>query len=110
MRVYLDSTHYAEMFFASGSLTAHINSGAGDVNLNPAWPTYNATSMQWVRIREASGTLYFEYAAGSTSPGTWTVLASTANPFAMSAVSFRISAGANTTVSDTARFDNISTV
>ncbi|MDX6628449.1 MAG: hypothetical protein QOH00_695 [Gaiellales bacterium] len=107
--LWLDATHYVSFFMAGGSLTARVNTGSGEVNLNPAWPAYNAANMQWLRFREASGTLYWEYASGATSPGTWTVLASRADPFALSAVTLRIVAGANTSSADTAKFDNVST-
>ncbi len=104
-----DATHYAEFFIASGRLTAWVNSGSGAVNLTPSWPAYSSTTMQWLRFRETGGTLYWEYASGTTEPGTWTVLASRANPFTLSAVRLRIVAGANLATSDTARFDSIAT-
>jgi hypothetical protein len=75
----------------------------------PSWPAYNATGMQWLRFRESAGTLYWEYAAGAVSPRTWTVLASTPDPFAVTAVTFKIAAGSNVDTTDTAAFDNVST-
>jgi hypothetical protein len=65
--------------------------------------------MQWLRFREAGGTLYWEYASGTTAPGTWIVLASTADPFPLTAITFKIAAGANVSSADTAQFDNIAT-
>ena len=105
----LDATHYAYFFFASGTLTAWINKGSGETNLTSSWPAYNSTNQQWLRFRESSGTLYFEYAAGASSPGSWTTLASTPDPFAMTSVNFKIIAGSNVTATDTAQFDNVST-
>ena len=105
----LDATHYAYFFIASGTLTAWINKGSGETNLTPSWPAYNSTNQQWLRFRESAGTVYFEYAAGATSPGTWIILASTADPFAMTNVNFKIVAGSNVATSDTAQFDNVST-
>jgi hypothetical protein len=107
--LWLDATHYAYFFIAGGSLSARVNTGSGEVNLTPSWPAYDATGMRWLRFRESSGTLYWEYAAGDSSPGTWTVLASTPNPFAVTAVTFKIAAGSNLNSTDTARFDNVST-
>jgi len=107
--LWLDASHYAEFFIAGGSLTAWANSGSGQVNLTPGWPTYASTSMQWLRFREAGGTLYWEYASGATAPGTWFVLASTADPFPLTAMRFKIIAGTNVSTTDTAQFDNIST-
>ena len=108
--LWLDSSHYAEFFIASGCLTAFVNGGSGEVNLTPGWPKYSAATMQWLRFREASGTLYFEYASGATAPGAWSVLASVADPFALTGVKFQVVAGANTSAADTAKFDNVSTV
>ena len=105
----LDATNYAYFFIASGTLTAWINKGSGETNLTSSWPAYNSTNQQWLRFRESSGTLYFEYAAGATSPGTWTTLASTPDPFAMTSVNFKIIAGSNVSGTDTAQFDNVST-
>ncbi len=107
--LWVDSTHYAYFFIASGTLTAWVNSGSGEVNLTSNWPAYSATAMQWVRFRESGGTLYFEYAAGATAPQTWTALASLADPFPVTAVSFKIVAGSNVTTTDTAAFDNVAT-
>src|SRR5207248_2992310 len=56
----LDSTHYAEVFIASGKLTAWLNTGGGESNQTPSWPGYNAANMQWLRFREAGGRLYWE--------------------------------------------------
>src|SRR3954470_3118028 len=71
-----DGTHYAYFFIGGGALTAWVNKGSGETNLTPGWPRYSATSMQWLRFREAAGTLYLEYAAGTDAPFTWTMLAS----------------------------------
>jgi hypothetical protein len=103
----LDSTHLAEFFFAGGALTAWTDNGSGtEVNLTPNWPRYDAAAMQWVRFRETGGQLYFEYAS---TPGTWTTLASVADPFPMTAVKLRLIAGANTVATDVAKFDDVST-
>jgi hypothetical protein len=107
--VQADSTHNVELFVAGGSLSAWVNQGSGSVNLTPSWPRYDATAMRWLRIRESGGTLYMEYAAGSTAPGAWTVLASTPDPFPLGAVKLRIVAGANVAVTDVASFDNVAT-
>jgi hypothetical protein len=104
-----DATHYLEFFVAGGSLTAWVNNGSGEVNLTPSWPAYSATNMQWLRFRESGGSLYFEYASGATSPGTWHVLASTPDSFPINAVTFKIVAGSNLQSTDTAQFDNVST-
>jgi hypothetical protein len=65
--------------------------------------------MRWLRFREAGGTLYWEYAAGTTAPGAWTQLAAVVTPFPLTAVTLKIVAGSNVGSTDTAAFDDIST-
>lgn len=109
IRLQVDATHYAEMWVSSGTITAQVNQGSGAVNLTPNWPAYSSTTMQWLRFRESGGRLYLEYAAGTSAPGTWQTLASTPNPFALTAVRLSIIAGTNAAVTDTAQFDDVST-
>jgi hypothetical protein len=104
-----DSTRYAYFFVGGGALTAWVNKGSGETNLTPSWPRYSATTMQWLRFREAAGTLYFEYASGTDAPFTWTTLASTPAPFALTSVTFELAAGSNLATSDIAKFDNVGT-
>lgn len=52
--------------------------------------TYSAAVHQWFRIREASGTTYYEY---STDGVGWTVFTSLANPFALTALTVDPSVG-----------------
>ena len=68
---------------------------------------YDSANMQWLRFRESGGTLYWEYSSSGTGP--WTVLAQTADPFAMTGMHLRISAGSNVNSADMAQFDNVST-
>ena len=109
IRLQVDTAHYAELFVASGAISAWVNQGSGATNLTPNWPGYSSTTMQWLRFRESGGRLYLEYASGSSAPGTWQTLASVANPFPLTAVRLAIIAGANTTTSDVAQFDDVST-
>ena len=109
MFLWIDDTHYAEFFVAGSSLTAWVRNGAGETNLTPSWPRYSAATMQWLRFRESGGTLYWEYASGTTAPGAWTTLAATPVPFPMSAVRLRLAAGSNASATDAATFDRIST-
>jgi hypothetical protein len=103
-----DGSHYADMFVGGGGLAAYVNAGSGESNITSTWIPYNATSMQWLRIREVSGILYFEYAAGATGPGTWTTFAHIADPFPPTAVSLKLAAGSDLGTADTAIFDNLS--
>jgi hypothetical protein len=102
-----DATHYAYFFIGGGSMTAWVNRGSGEVSLTSGWPVYDSTSMQWLRFRESGGTLYWEYSSSGTGP--WTVLAQTADPFPMTGMRFRISAGSNLNAADMAQFDNVAT-
>ena len=59
-----DATHYGDILIAGGGIGVEVNSGSGKTNIMPTWVPYSATTMQWLRLRESGGTLYWEYAAG----------------------------------------------
>ena len=103
-----DATHYADIFVGGGGLAVYVNAGSGETNITPGWVPYNATTMQWLRIRGSAGTLFFEYAAGATAPGAWTTLAQVADPFPVNRVTFKLAAGSDMGTSDAAIFDNLS--
>src|SRR6202011_3466026 len=65
---------------------------------------YSPSAMQWVRLRESAGTTYWEYSANGSS---WTVLASQADPIAMSTVKVEIGAGAWPGTAGTVAIDNV---
>jgi hypothetical protein len=104
-----DATHYADIFVGGGGLAVYVNSGSGETNITPGWVPYNAAAMQWLRIRESAGTLYFEYAGGATVPGAWTTLAQIADAFPVNRVTLKLAAGSDMNAADTAIFDNLST-
>jgi len=104
IELYADDAHVAEFFVAGGSMTAWLNTGSGEVNLTPSWPAYSATAMQWLRFREAGGTLYWEYA---TAPDAWKVLASAPTPAFARSTRFKLIAGSNIGGVDVARVDNV---
>jgi inosine-uridine nucleoside N-ribohydrolase len=110
LRLRADATCEVQFFIAAGSLSAWVNNGTGLSNLTPSYPPYNTNVMQWLRFREAAGTLYWEYASGATAPGAWTTFFSQPNPIPLTAVTLEIEAGSNVGTTDTARFDNISTI
>jgi parallel beta-helix repeat protein len=66
---------------------------------------YNSTTMKYWRIREASGTTYWEYSSDTSS---WTVLTSAANPVSVTAFQLRLygSCWQNETNAGTATFDD----
>lgn len=51
---------------------------------------YSATTHKWLRLREASGTLFWEYSSNGTS---WTSLFSMADPITLTSLQAQISAG-----------------
>ena len=103
------ATPYRELWVAGGSLPALVNNGSGETNLTPSWPRYSVSTMQWLRFRESGGTVFFEYASGTTAPGAWTTLATTASPSWLGSVTFRVVAGTNVNATDVAKLDNVST-
>lgn len=70
-----------------------------------ATATYNGTTMLWWRIREASGTVFWDYSADGIS---WTNLFSETNPFAVLSMQARLETYENTAVVSpgTAVYDN----
>jgi hypothetical protein len=58
---------------------------------------WDAVQHAWWRIREASGTVYIETAPDGR---TWTVQATTPDPFDLSAIGVRLGAGTTTTISN----------
>jgi hypothetical protein len=71
-----------------GTLAAQSSTGSGYTDA--ATITYSATAMRWLRIREASGTVYWDYSADGV---TWTTLASAADPVALTSVQVQIGSG-----------------
>jgi hypothetical protein len=84
--------------FTARKIIAGVNSAIASIG-------YNNSAMRFWRIRETSGTVYFEY---SDTGATWTTLTSLATPFAMTAVYAEMQVG-NYSVeatSSTGTFDN----
>lgn len=88
--LYADSNNKIFIRVAGNSVQA-IKVVAGVTSNVGSSATYNATTMQWFRIREASGTTYFEYAASPT--GSWTTLASVADPITITALTVEVLCG-----------------
>lgn len=61
----------------SGNLQIERRNPGGTDIYNAAW---NATTQAWLRVREASGTIFFEGSAGPTTgaPASWSTIASEA--------------------------------
>lgn len=90
----------------SGNTVQPIKVVAGVTTNIGVGVAYNVATMKWFRIREASGTTYFEYAADPTS--TWTLITSTANPITVTALTMEFLCGTWQAESSTtmAKFDN----
>lgn len=71
--------------------------------------TYSATSHQFLRIREQSGTIYWDASADGK---TWNNLTSLLNPFAVTALymSFLAETGSSNTSAMTAKLDNFNVI
>lgn len=91
--------------YASGTTFASEYQING-VYTTPATTTYSATTHRWWRIREASGTVYYEYSANGAI---WSVLTSVAAPFTLTNVRVSLFVGteAANASTDTAIFDNL---
>lgn len=71
--------------------------------------TYNSTNHKWFRIREASGTTYWEYSADGVN---WTTHHSEANPIVMTSFQIELDAGnyAAESGTTTPKWDNLNIV
>lgn len=103
-KVQKDNNNVLVFAIAGGTLYYQKNvAGGGYTNIDT--DTYSATDHRYLRLREASGTTYFD-----TSPDsiTWTNRASLANPFAITEVTQEVSGGTyqSETSPGTVRFDN----
>ncbi len=78
---YVDSSNMVSLLQTGGTLFACQNVGGS--YSTPASIAYNASTMLYWRIREASGTTYWEYSANGSS---WTTLYSAANPIAVTSL------------------------
>lgn len=104
--VAVDASNNLKLMLEGSSLYCQYTK-AGTVT-TVATLTYSATTHAWWRIREASGTTYWDT---STDGVTWTQRASVANPFAVTAVKVTIQSGyyGTETTPGTAIFDNFNT-
>lgn len=78
----------------------------GGVQTNITSVPYDSAAMQWLRIRESGGTVYYDYSSNGHIDN-WTNLTSLANPFAMFPMYPKLNAYANNIASPgIAIFDN----
>lgn len=80
----VDTTGNNAMILQVEAGTLYAEKVVGGTETNITSVTYNGTTMAWWRLRESSGTVYWEYAASPT--GTWTTLTSATNPWASNVI------------------------
>jgi hypothetical protein len=93
MAVQVDPKNDIEMTLENNTLRCRTKVGGAFTHSGNA--TYNATTMQWWRIREAAGTVSCETAPDSAGhPGAWTPMASFADPaFGIASLHIGLDAG-----------------
>jgi len=93
MKVQVDANNSAQILVQNGTLAAqHQVAGSYSALLGPV--TYNAAVHKWLRMREASGTFYFEW---STDGVTWSTLYSEANQWAVTSLQASLQEGSTGT-------------
>lgn len=105
-QVLVDASHTITFYVYNGTLIAEYQ--ISGVYTTVASGTYNSTSHRWWRIRETSGTLYYEVSADGVS---WSTFASVATPFNVDLAQLSIFIGTDSAngSTDTAIFDNQNT-
>src|SRR5690606_37967770 len=94
--------HNSRLGFEHRQGTVYAFSTIGGTRTNRATEPYNPNLHRWWRLREASGTVYWDTSGDGT---TWQTLAQIATPFSVAAIQGYLQAGGGT-ASDIARFDN----
>lgn len=108
LQLYRDATSYLD--FGYDGTTDKIVAAKGVTGIgytNMANTAYNSTNHKWLRIREASGTIYWDT---STDGITWSNFHSLATPFSVSNLTVKIITQDFVFVSGGATFDNFNTV
>lgn len=105
-KLLVDASNDLQMMIGLGTVYARKKVATSVTALGSI--AYNSTTMKWFRIREATGTTYWDYSQDTTN---WTNLANAANPIAVTALYPMVQAGNSATVgtSGTVIFDNINT-
>jgi len=107
LQLYLDVTNTITLFVYNDTLTAEKQVAGSYTTI--ASTAYNGTNHRWLRIREASGTVYFDTSADGL---TWNNFTSTPNPFTLTALvaSLFIGTDSANAGTDTAIFDNFNVI
>jgi hypothetical protein len=99
-----DSSNVVQWIYENGTLKPQ-KTVAGTTSDITAGVTYNSTTHAWWRIRESSGTTFFDYSSDGSS---WTNHTSLSNPFTITAVKVEFAAGTYQSVASpgAAHYDN----
>lgn len=97
------------MFYITGGSLFAYKMVAGTTTAVGSSATYNATNHKWLRIRESSGTTFWDTSVDGIS---WTNFASTANPIALTSLGAVLRCGNWQTeaTASYALFDNFNTL
>jgi hypothetical protein len=102
----LDANNSLDLFVLGGKYVTRYQVAGTNTD---SYTGVSAATYPWCRIREASGTVYYECCA--TLGGTWTTLTSVADPFTLTSLSIQIVAGtySNEASATSAVLDNFNT-
>lgn len=105
MFLYLDANNAVKFIWNGGTLYA--DKVVAGVETTPASASVTLGANTWIRFREASGTLYWEYSTNNQS--SWTTLYSVADPFSMTTLQLNLQAyeWGSTASPGTMIFDNV---
>lgn len=101
----IDSSNLISFEISDDEVTARIRLAGSSSYF--ATTSYNATTMKWLRLREQSGNIYWEYSADTSS---WSELYSTTAPFDITSLEFAVMIGTDQaeTLTTTLAVDNLS--
>ncbi len=101
----IDSSNLISFEISDDEVTARIRLAGSSSYF--ATTSYNATTMKWLRLREQSGNIYWEYSADTSS---WSELYSTIAPFDITSLEFAVMIGTDQaeTLTTTLAVDNLS--
>src|SRR5215467_13718339 len=90
MKIQADANNSAQILVQNGTLAAQ-HQVAGSYSAFLATATYSAATHRWLRLREAGGTLFYEYSANGV---TWSTLYSEASPITLTGLTASLQEGA----------------
>jgi len=108
-RLRIDTSNWLDFFQQSGTL--YFRKVVAGVTTNLASVSYSSSTHRWWRIREASGTIFFDTSTNASGGASWTNRASVANPFDITALFVTFGAGCGNVASPgSAKFDDYNAI